>query len=57
METSGRMLLNYQGNNNISPEEWSASIEILKSKRVALFIVAYNAQEYIESVILDDQVF
>jgi len=36
---------------DISSEEWSHAISILKSQRVALFIVAYNAQHFIKSVL------
>lgn len=43
--------LKTQADKDISPDEWAASVEILKSKKIALFIVAYNAQKHIESVI------
>ena len=36
---------------NISKEEWSDSIDILKSKKVAIFIVAYNAERHLDSLI------
>src|SRR4030043_1092129 len=36
---------------DISPEEWSSAIEILKLKKVAVFIVAYNAEKYLELLI------
>ena len=38
-------------NNDISIEEWSRSLEILKSNKVAIFIVAYNAERHLESLI------
>jgi len=39
-----------RSNSDILPLEQTRSIEMLKSKRVALFIVAYNAEKYIESL-------
>lgn len=43
--------LAYQNMKNVLSEETMNAVRILKSQRVALFIVAYNAQKYIESVI------
>lgn len=51
IKTRGIMQLKCQANNDISPEEWSASIEILRSKKVAIFIVAYNAEKYIDLLV------
>jgi glycosyltransferase involved in cell wall biosynthesis len=38
-------------NSAISSAEWSAAMRVLQSKKVALFIVAYNAQHFIHSVV------
>src|SRR4030042_7116058 len=50
MEKS-KITLNHHIENDISEEEWSDSIEILKSKKVAIFIVAYNAERHLDSLI------
>lgn len=42
-------LINYS--NDISIGEWSNSIEVLKSRKVAIFVVAFNSEKFIESVI------
>jgi glycosyltransferase involved in cell wall biosynthesis len=47
----GRPLLDNRRQNDISTEEWSRSIEILNSKKVAVFIVAYNAEKHLELLI------
>jgi len=36
---------------DVSPDERASAIEILKSKKVAVFIVAYNAEKYLELLI------
>jgi len=46
-----RTPLTNRANNDISPEEWSRSIEILNSKKVAVFVVAYNAETHLELLI------
>src|SRR4030067_902345 len=46
-----KITLNQHMENDISEEEWFDSIEILKSKKVAIFIVAYNAERHLESLI------
>src|SRR4030042_5637453 len=46
-----KIKLNQHIENDISEEEWSDSIEILKSKKVAIFIVAYNAERHLDSLI------
>ncbi|MEM2144436.1 MAG: bifunctional glycosyltransferase/class I SAM-dependent methyltransferase [Candidatus Jordarchaeaceae archaeon] len=43
--------LRRQNIKDISSEEMLKAIKLLKSQQVALFIVAYNAQKYIEAVI------
>jgi glycosyltransferase involved in cell wall biosynthesis len=43
--------LRYQNIKDISSEEELNAVKLLKSQRVALFIVAYNARKYIESVV------
>lgn len=43
--------LRYQNIKDISSEEALNAVKLLKSQRVALFIVAYNARKYIESVV------
>lgn len=43
--------LRTQNIKGISSEEMLNAIKLLKSQRIALFIVAYNAQKYIEAVI------
>ena len=43
--------LNHVDNSDISSAEWSAAMRVLQSKKVALFIVAYNAQYFIQSVV------
>jgi glycosyltransferase involved in cell wall biosynthesis len=37
--------------NDISTEEWSRSIGILNSEKVVIFIVAYNAERHLESLV------
>ena len=46
-----RTTLADRAHNDISPEEWSHSIEILNSKKVVIFIVAYNAEKHLEPLI------
>ena len=43
--------LKTQSDNDLLIKEWSNSIELLKSKKVAIFIVAFNSEKFIESVI------
>jgi len=38
-------------NSDISSAEWSAAMRVLQAKKVAIFIVAYNAQYFIQSVV------
>ncbi len=46
-----RPSLTNRAQNDISTEEWSRSIEILNSKKVAVFVVAYNAEKHLELLI------
>jgi glycosyltransferase involved in cell wall biosynthesis len=50
-DKSYRENIELQIRRDISSAEISASIEQLRSKKIALFIVTFNAQQYIESVI------
>jgi hypothetical protein len=43
--------LEHHADIDISTEESSNSMEILKSKKVAIFIVAFNSEKFIKSVI------
>jgi glycosyltransferase involved in cell wall biosynthesis len=51
MKTNDITRLRDQARNEISANEWSASREIMRLNKVALFIVAYNAEKHLDSLI------
>jgi len=51
MKTGYLARIQSQARHDISEQEWAASREMLRLKKIALFIVAYNAEKHLDSLI------